>query len=66
MQRVWRHSIGYLSDVAARAEGFADREEFFAYWERLHGSRLSPETLVWAVEFFLLPEEDAALWEGAA
>jgi len=56
--------LGRMHYQDALAEGFGSVEEFRAYWERMHGS-YDPNQIVWKVSFFLMPTEDAALWEGA-
>lgn len=52
-----------LTTAEARAEGFADRGEFKAAWREINGS-WSDGTLVWRVEFAVVPPEDYALWES--
>lgn len=53
VKRVWQELAGEISEVDATREGFADRADFIAYWERLHGS-FDPTTRVWAIQFELV------------
>lgn len=50
--------VGVLTDGEAQLEGFADREEFIAYWRTLYG-QWEPSTLVYRVEFRLREEVPA-------
>ena len=61
-ERLWA-----VRDLDAQLEGFADKEGFFAYWQRLYG-KLDMETEVVVLDFVLLerlpccaemPKEDA-------
>ena len=51
-----------LDDTAAQAEGFANRQEFRAYWDSMYAKK--PEYLwkhnpdIWAISFKMLPKED--------
>jgi len=42
--------LGFLRDSEARAEGFANREQFEAAWTAINGV-YEPSALVWVVEF---------------
>jgi len=48
--RVWQEPLGAISEADAQAEGFADRAEFLAGWEKIHGT-FDPSKPVWVVEF---------------
>lgn len=47
-------ALDALHDEDARAEGFADRDEFFAFWASLPWRREYDSTHVWRIEFALV------------
>ena len=50
---VRQECLGALTSADARAEGFAGRDEFFAYWRRLY-RRVDPDLVVNRIEFRLV------------
>lgn len=48
---VAQEKIGQISYDAARAEGFRDRDEFFAYWHELYGEDADLDQPVWVITF---------------
>jgi hypothetical protein len=57
--------LGDLDDDEAFREGFTTKVEFVDAFTAINGS-YDPATLVWRVEFVVVPAEDLALWERAA
>lgn len=45
--------LGFLTDSEARAEGFANREQFESAWTAINGA-YDPHALVWRVEFVVV------------
>jgi len=52
LTRITSRQLGRITNTEARAEGFADRQEFFQTWAAIHGSRID-KTRVWVIEFEL-------------
>lgn len=52
LTRITSRQLGSITNAEARAEGFANRQEFFQTWEAIHGSWIA-QTRVWVIEFAL-------------
>ena len=45
--------VGAITDAEAVLEGFADRDEFVAYWRKLYRGQWDPDLPVFRIEFKL-------------
>jgi hypothetical protein len=43
--------LGYLTEIEARKEGFANRLDFEIAWLRINGCEYNPRAMVWRVAF---------------
>jgi hypothetical protein len=51
---VVREHLGQMDHRKALLEGFSGTDEFFRYWERLHGRAVPDLQAVWAIRFELV------------